>query len=101
MTATLLLNAVRECDFQAQVQDLARLCGWRTYHTYDSRRSPEGYPDLCMVRSPRLVYAELKSERGKLTPAQLEWLAELREIAGVETYVFRPSDWDEIVELLR
>jgi len=100
MTATVLLNAVRERDFQQQVQDLARLCGFRVYHTYDSRRSPEGYPDCCFVRPPRLIYAELKSERGKPTPAQLEWLHDLAEISGVEVFIWRPSDWDQIVAAL-
>ncbi len=35
-----------EADFMDQVIDLAHLYGWMVYHTYDSRRSAPGYPDL-------------------------------------------------------
>ena len=36
-----------EKGFQAAVVELARLRGWLVYHTYDSRRSAKGFPDLC------------------------------------------------------
>ena len=97
---TPVLNAVTEKEFQQQVVALARVCGWRTYYTHDSRRSPFGFPDLCLVRPPRLIMAELKSERGKLSPQQIEWLADLSRIACVECWVWRPSDWDRIVAAL-
>ena len=97
---TPVLNAVTEKEFQQQVVALARVCGWRTYYTHDSRRSPFGFPDLCMVRPPRLIMAELKSERGKLSPQQIEWLADLRCIYAVEVYLWRPSDFDDIVAAL-
>ncbi len=41
-----------EKPFQAQVVELARLSGWLTYHTHDSRRSQSGFPDLVLVRAP-------------------------------------------------
>lgn len=41
---------VRERDFQAAVMELARLLGWRVYHTWDSRKSEPGFPDLVLVR---------------------------------------------------
>lgn len=83
----------------AQVVQFAKLSGWLVYHTHDSRRSPEGFPDLVLVRGPRLVVAELKSETGVLSPAQKEWISALSRTA--ETYVWRPSDWPEIEETLR
>ena len=79
-----------EKDWQKQVVAIARRCGWAVYHTYDSRRSAPGYPDLTLVRE-RLVFAELKREDGKLSSAQEEWLERLRD-AGVEVHVWRPSD---------
>ena len=48
------------------VVDLARTLGWRVYHTYDSRRSQPGFPDLVLVRE-RILFLELKSETGKLS----------------------------------
>jgi hypothetical protein len=89
-----------EAQFMAQVIRLAEVFGWRHYHTRDSRRSPEGFPDLVLLRRPRVVFCELKSDRGALTPAQRAWLEELRA-CGQEAYVFKPRDMDAIAKLLR
>ena len=93
--------ALAERDFQRQVVELAKLTGWQVYHTYDSRRSNPGFPDLVLVRPPRLVCAELKRQKGRVTAAQREWAEALRACPGVEYYLWRPSDWDEIEELMR
>ena len=87
--------AVREKDFAQAVVDAARLNGWLTYRTFDSRRSPAGFPDLCLTRSGRLVFAELKGEKGRLRPEQRSWLNALRKTSA-ETYLWRPSAWSEI-----
>lgn len=84
----------------AQVIELAHLYRWKTYHTFDSRRSASGYPDLTLVRGDRIVYAELKSAKGRLTPEQKEWLDALGAVLGVESYCWRPDDWDKIVGTL-
>ena len=90
-----------EKQMQDAIVAAATTLGWRTYHPYDSRRSAPGFPDLCMVREQRLVFAELKSTRGKITMPQALWLDALKE-AGVECYVWRPAEWEsgEIVDLL-
>jgi hypothetical protein len=88
--------ATREADFQRGVVAFARLNGWRCHWTYDSRRSPEGWPDLVACRGGRLVIAELKSERGRLSADQSDWLCLLRQVPGVEVFLWRPSDWNEI-----
>jgi len=89
-----------EKEFLQQVRDLAKLCGWLTYHTYDSRRSPEGFPDLVLVRGNQIVFAELKSEKGSVRPEQRMWLDALEKVCNVEVYLWRPHNWDEIVERL-
>src|SRR3712207_848242 len=90
MTAAQALAAsITERDFQAQVVQFARLCGWRCYHTHDSRRSEPGFPDLILARPPRLLAVELKTNRGKVTDAQAEWLETLAA-CGVTTAVVRP-----------
>ena len=62
------LGAVSERDFQRQVIELAETMGWELiYHTHDSRRSREGFPDLIMVRDGRLLALELKTETGRAT----------------------------------
>jgi hypothetical protein len=91
----------------AQVVELARLLGYLVYHPYDSRHSTPGFPDLTMVqlgcddRPGRIVFAELKSNDGRLTPAQCTWIAALEQCPGVEVYVWRPGDWPKIVECLK
>ena len=92
-----------EKQLQAAVMRMARLRGWLAYHTYDSRRSEPGFPDLVMVRHSRLLFVELKSERGKLTEAQHGWRNALVQVYEVEVHVWRPSDWlnGSIEEALR
>lgn len=82
---------------------IALALGWRGYHTHRSQHSPAGFPDLTLVKAGRLIFAELKTERGKTTPEQDAWLADLRTVeletydtdpldAVVRVYVWRPSD---------
>lgn len=87
-----------EKAWQRQVVEMAHHLGWRTYHTFDSRRSSAGFPDLVLVRE-RVIYAELKAEGGRLTISQREWLTAL-ETAGAEAYVWFPSMFDQIVQVL-
>ena len=91
---------ISEKDFQANVVALAKASGWkRIYHTWDSRRSEKGFPDLVMLRGERLLVAELKTERGRVRPEQHEWLDAFAE-AGVETHIWRPSDMVNIAQVL-
>lgn len=88
-----------EEDFQSAVIELAKLRGWRVYHTRDSRKSAPGFPDLTLVRAGRLVFAELKAG-SELTPAQGDWLRAFRAVPGVEAYLWRLADWAEIERTL-
>ena len=92
------LADVPEKLWQAQVIDLARMLGWRHQFTWRSKRSPAGWPDLVLVRE-RLLLLELKTETGKLSPLQREWLRALHA-AGQEAYVVRPRDLDSIARVL-
>lgn len=96
-----LLDPLSERDFQRQVLDLAGILGWTAYHPMLSKWSERGWPDLAMVRPPRLVFAELKSEHGRPTPHQERWLALLGACTGVEVFLWRPSDLGRIAEVLR
>lgn len=110
----ILLRSVTEREFQAQVLTLAARLGWQAWHdratnaarrcsacgaTRRVPRNDPGWPDLVLVRRPRVVFAELKSERGAPTAEQEAWLDELRA-CGQEAYVWRPSQLDEIEEVL-
>jgi hypothetical protein len=86
--------------FMAQVIELARLFGWLCYHTFDSRRSERGFPDIVMVRPPSILFVELKTDTGRLKPAQCTWLEALEQCTGVEAHVWRPAQWNAIVSRL-
>ena len=89
-----------ERDFQASVLDLARWAGWRVFHTYNSRRSEPGYPDLCMVRRDVCLMIELKTDTGRVTAAQEGWLNALDAVPGIEAAIWRPRDWSVVQEKL-
>jgi hypothetical protein len=100
-----------EASFQAVVLGVARLAGWRSLHIRPARRvdgswrtpvggDGKGWPDLTLVRPPRLLFVELKSERGTLRAEQRDWLDTLRLLPMAEVYLWTPADWDELVEIL-
>jgi hypothetical protein len=87
---------VTEAELQSNVRQVARLGGFITYHTNDSRRSDKGFPDLVMVHpmTGRVVYAELKSEKGRIRPEQQQWIDALAR-GGHTVHVWRPEDWHD------
>ena len=94
---------ITERDFSQQIIDLNRKAnlGWNIYRTWSSRHSPAGFPDLTLLRDKVLLFAELKSEKGKVSPAQEEWLQGLSLVETVDVHLWRPSQWPEIEEVLR
>jgi hypothetical protein len=94
-------STLSEAAFMRQVIQLAVLYGWLPYHTFDSRRSQPGFPDVVLVHRKRglCLYRELKSDTGRLSPAQQDWLAALTA-AGQDAAVWRPSQWPAIQALL-
>jgi len=100
---------VTEKAFMDTILQAAELCGWYAYHTHDSRRSTAGFPDLVLIKPPRVVFLEVKSQRGRLSRDQAEVLAMLQQCGplscryereGVSAAMVRPSDWEQIVDWL-
>lgn len=110
LTSALIVPTERE--FTAQCLALAHLYGWLTMHERPARRldgtwrtpaqgDGAGWPDLVLCRPPRLIFAELKAEHGKIAPLQQRWLDALRAVPGCEVYVWRPAQLaDEINQVL-
>jgi hypothetical protein len=87
-----------ERQLQDAVVELCQWLGYLVYHTYDSRRSQPGFPDLVIVGRKRVIFAELKSDKGKLSGSQAQWYAHLLA-NGAEAYVWRPTQWkDETIK---
>lgn len=86
-------SGMTEAALQARVLAQARVLGWMAYHTHDSRRSQPGFPDLVLVseRQGRVIYRELKTEKGRLSDPQRVWLRCLKT-AGQDAKVWRPMD---------
>ena len=93
-------GCVTEKDFQETVTSRAEDLGWWWYHVADSRRSRPGFPDLVLVKPPKVIFLEVKREKGRLTVAQADVLAMLSDCSEVQAAVVRPTDWGQVVEWL-
>ncbi|KKM70249.1 hypothetical protein LCGC14_1442680 [marine sediment metagenome] len=115
---TLSDKLMSESDLASFVEDLLRLYHWRWMHprpgrvkrggvdTYETAYAGDkGFPDYCCIRQGTCLFLELKSEKGKLSPEQKEWGADLEKMAdislGVQYHIVRPSNRDFIEELLK
>lgn len=85
-----------EKDFQAAVVALCAWLGLAVFHPYESRRSQPGYPDLTVVGPGGVLWRELKTTTGRVSPAQRDWLARLTD-AGMDARVWRPDDWPNMI----
>ena len=98
-----------EKHFQQKVITVAHYYGWLVQHTRavnsDGRwmtpiSGDAGFVDLVLVHPTRgLIFAELKSDRGKVSPHPAEWITALGEYA--ECHVWRPKDLHSIVHRLQ
>jgi hypothetical protein len=119
-SAAVALPPITEKAFREQVLTVARTCGyvcWYDVATNAPRRcvcgrfstgprNPAGWPDLVLVRPAterrpgRLLFVELKKEKGTLKAEQIAWLS-LLGLAGAETYVIHPSELQEFALIIR
>lgn len=108
---------ISETDFSDSIHDLCVRCrlGWRIAHFRPARVGPaerertltptaydaSGFPDLVLVHPARklVLFREIKSERGRLSSAQVGWRNDL-VAAGADYAIWRPSDWFRIVDQL-
>jgi len=97
-------EAIKEADFQEHCEDVARKYGWLVHHNADSRRADAGLPDLIML-SPvvdgrcLLALIELKTNKGKPSAVQEEWLTRLAQVDWVATGWMQPRHWLQFVQL--
>ena len=114
-----------EGQFLQRVVNAARTWGWSLYHhdtrlhrggvtvEYGTKDGPvtrrmrprqltgRGFPDCVLAKAGhQLVVAELKTQKGRLSPEQLHWGEVLASLPGVRYRVWRPRHMDEIEALL-
>ena len=101
-----------ETGFCSSLIDLFHQYRWRVVHVRPSlvregrwlthgAGDIAGWPDLLAVRGPRALAVECKVGRNKATQAQLDWLAALGHVPGIEAHIWYPTDWDQILEVVK
>ena len=99
-----------EAEWQEQVIELAHLLGWEHMHVrrsigkgskWTTATNVSGWPDLTLwsERHRMLLFVELKSDIGKLTPDQNEVHRSL-QAAGQAVLVWRPADLPAVQRVL-
>lgn len=99
-TARSYVDSATERQLQDTIVAAARRLDWFVYHCYDSRKSPEGWPDLFLLKGEKAIAYECKTATGRLRPMQADWLARLND-AGIPARVIRPADLDDVFNELR
>lgn len=92
----LALNARQwsERDLQdAIIEDLKKLGVRQYYHTWNSRHSQAGFPDLIAIHDGRGLAVELKREKASATVEQVAWLHAFGLFPGMRVALWRPSDY--------
>jgi hypothetical protein len=88
-----LVRRLPERDLQDNVLEMARWLNWLTYHTFDSRRSQPGLPDIIAIRNQTVLWIELKKDdRARLRPEQQLWSEKLLE-AGQDYRRWSWTSW--------
>ena len=93
-----------EKRFTESVIKCARQFGWLVHHVpyYSQKARPyPGFPDILLIKTGHApLFAELKMPNGKLSPAQEVWAMTLKIMPEVNYYIWRPKDWDKIIDIL-
>lgn len=98
MTARAVLDrSMTEDQLLTAVTDALTLYHWKWVHFRRSDKAQmmgsAGFPDICAARKGRILFLELKSDRGKLSDAQWQWADALVPY----WYVIQPADLDKLL----
>lgn len=100
-----------EDKFLKQILEYAKIRGWRSAHFRPGMMAngrwitaglgqTKGFPDIILVRSDRLIFAEVKTDAGEMSDTQLDWMESLSQTRLCECYLWTPSRWQRIQEIL-
>ncbi len=99
-----------EAELKDIVVNLARTYGYLIHHDLPAMnmrgrwathvQGDIGFPDLILLHPKGgMLVIELKSSKGKVTPAQKRWLSSF-DRAGIATHVVRPEDLSFVSRIL-
>ena len=94
-----LIDSMSHKDMDSQFERECDRFGWKCYHTHDSRKSREGWPDWVASNGAHTIFAEFKTAKDKLTKDQYSWLTNLLA-TGHRAYVVRPANFGKLIELI-
>ena len=108
----IMARSLTEAAFLRQVVDLAHYTGWLVHHCRPAVlpsgkwathiQGDPGFPDLVLAKEGRVIFVELKREKGRVTDAQQAWRWALGAGRyGCSAFVWRPSDWSVIEKVLK
>jgi len=90
-----------EQQFTDAVIELAQYRGWRVAHFRPARtikgwrtavQGDKGFPDLVLARNGVVLFAELKTQRGRVAKDQEKWFDAIGEV-----FLWRPADLLEVI----
>lgn len=102
------MTDVTEKLWQERVVQIAATCGFDAHHVkagkYGGTYKTDGLagmPDLILIgrRGQGIIFAELKTNTGKLSPVQEARIAQLLT-NGCEVHIWRPLDEQKVVDRL-
>ena len=82
--------AMTEAELEEHVRELCKGLGILRIHVYNSRGTTPGVPDDVLIGPRGVLWRELKTMRGKVTPAQRA-MGEALHAAGQDWAVWRPD----------
>lgn len=96
-----------EADFQRIIVSVAQYFGWMVTHFRAAMnqsgrwstpmQGDKGFPDTVLARDGVVIFAELKTNKGRVSAEQRSWLNHL----GEQGRLWRPRDWSLILEELQ
>jgi hypothetical protein len=96
--------AIKEKELQRTVEQVLTTLGFLWFHDRSLqhatvRISNPGFPDICAVHpaSGVLVFIELKSERGRMRPTQVEWMNALQKSDAIYIGPVKPSGLTDLI----
>lgn len=85
-------TVMREKELEKHVRDACKTLGVIRVHQLRSRGTQAGWVDDVLLGHNGALFRELKTARGRVSPAQEAMHAMMRQ-SGLDVAVWRPDDW--------